>query len=131
MLKKRKARGKPALDTVSIFLARSINNFLISSVLLPPPHAATPGGFWVVFAVAPWVLRTVTELLVLAFKSLLLPGVEVAAALEVGMLSCTSPSCWRMRRGRVTGQIRLHMYFKSTQLCVHELKGSEYWHSVL
>lgn len=94
MLKKRKARGKPALDTVSIFLALSINNFLISSMLLPPPPAAAPGGFWVVFALPPGVFSTVTVLLALAFDSLLLLGVEVTAAVEVSLLSCTSPSCW-------------------------------------
>lgn len=99
MLKNRKAKGKPALETVSIFLARSINNFLISSVLLPPPHAA-PGGFKPVFAAAPGVFRTVTALLELAFESLLLLGVEVTAAVEVSLLSCTSPSCYRDKEGR-------------------------------
>lgn len=94
MLKKRKARGKPALDTVSIFLALSMNNFLISSVLLPPPPAVVPGGFWVVLAVAPAVVfTTATALLALALDSLLLLGVEVMAAVEVGLLSWTSPSC--------------------------------------
>lgn len=87
MLKKRKARGKPARDTVSIFLALSINNFLISSVLLPPPLAAAPGGFWVGFAVPPGVFSTVTVLLALAFESLLLLGVEVMAAVEASLLS--------------------------------------------
>lgn len=62
-------------------------------MLLPRPPVVAPGGFWVVFAVAPWVLRTVTVLLVLAFESLLLLGVEVTAAVEVSLLSCTSPSC--------------------------------------
>lgn len=85
MLKKRKARGKPALDTVSIFLARSMNNFLISSWLLPPPPAA-PGGLWDVFAGA------VTVLLVLVLDSLLLLGVEVIAAVGVTLLSWTSTS---------------------------------------
>lgn len=91
MLKKRKARGKPALDTVSIFLARSINNFRISSVLLPPLPAAAPGGFWVVLA----VFSTAAVLLPLAFDSLLLLGVEVI------LLSCTSPSC--LSGGRKNG----------------------------
>lgn len=94
MLKKRKASGKPALDTVSIFLARSMNSFLISSVLLPPLlTAATPGGFWV--ALAPGVLSTATLLLALALASLLLLGVEVTAAVDVSLLSCASPSCQR------------------------------------
>lgn len=92
MLKKRKARGKPALDTVSIFLARSMNSFLISSVLLPPLAAA--GAFWVAFcAVAPGVFSALTALLALAFDSLLLLGVEVTAAAEVSLLSCAPPSC--------------------------------------
>lgn len=92
-MKNKKARGKPALDTVSIFLALSINNFLISSVLLPPPPAVAPGIFWVVFAVAPGVFSVLTALLALALESLLLLGVEVTAAVEVSLLSCTSPSC--------------------------------------
>lgn len=99
MLKKRKAKGKPALDTVSIFLARSMNNFLISSTLFPPPHAAAPGGFWVAFAAFAGVLRTVTALLELAFESLLLLGVEVTAAVEVSLLSWISPSCCRDKEG--------------------------------
>lgn len=94
MLKKRKASGKPALDTVSIFLARSMNSFLISSVLLPPLAAA--GAFWVAFcAVAPGVFSALTALLALAFDSLLLLGVEVTAAAGVSLLSCAPPSCWR------------------------------------
>lgn len=107
-MKKRKARGKPALDTVSIFLALSINNFLISSMLLPPPPAAAPGGFWVVFAAAPVVFSTVTVLLALAFESLLLLGVEVTAAVEVGLPSCTSLSCWRDKEEEegLTGHIQ-------------------------
>lgn len=92
MLKKRKASGKPALDTVSIFLARSMNSFLISSVLL----LAAAGAFWVAFcAVAPGVFSALTALLALAFDSLLLLGVEVTAAAGVSLLSCAPPSCWR------------------------------------
>lgn len=94
MLKKRKARGKPALETVSIFLALSIKSFLISSVLLPPPPAATPGVFWAAFAEPPGVFSVATALLPLALKSLLLLGVEVTVAAGVSLLSFTSPSCW-------------------------------------
>lgn len=101
MLKKRKARGKPALETVSIFLARSMNNFLISSMLFPPAHAAA-GALEPVFATAPAVFMTVTALLELVFDSLLLLGVEVTAAVEVSLLSWTSPSCCRDRGGGVS-----------------------------
>lgn len=94
MLKKRKARGKPALETVSIFLALSIKSFLISSVLLPPPPAAPPGAFWAAFAEPPGVFSVVTALLPLTLKSLLLLGVEVTVAAGVSLLSFTSPSCW-------------------------------------
>lgn len=118
MLKKRKARGKPALDTVSIFFALSINIFLISSVLLPPPPVATPGGFWVVFAVA---FSTATALLALAFESLLLLGVEVTAAVEVSLLSCTSPSCWgdKEKEGEEEGG---HIHYFLHRLHVHETR---------
>ncbi|TNN62762.1 hypothetical protein EYF80_026988 [Liparis tanakae] len=75
MLKKRKARGKPALDTVSILLALSMNNFLISSMLLP-----AAGGFLPAFAVAPGVLGA--ALLAPPFGPLLLLGVEVTATAE-------------------------------------------------
>ena len=63
MLKKRKARGKPALETVSIFLALSMKSFLISSVLLPPPPAAPPAALWAALAEPPVVLGAVTVLL--------------------------------------------------------------------
>lgn len=95
MLKKRKAKGKPALETVSIFLALSIKSFLISSVLLPPPPAAPPGAFLAAFAAPPGVFSGGTAaLLPLPLKSLLLLGVEVTVAAGVSLLSFTSPSCW-------------------------------------
>lgn len=65
-------------------------------MLLPPPHGAGAGaGFGPVF---PTVFRAVTVLLELVFSSLLLLGVEVTAV-EVSLLSCTSPSCCRDKEG--------------------------------
>ena len=91
MLKNRKARGNPALETVSIFLARSMNSFLISSwdldpgpVPPPPPVAVGPAPV----AVGPAGVAALLEVVLAIAPSL--PG--VAMAVKLNRLSRTSSS---------------------------------------
>ena len=95
MLKNRKASGNPALDTVSIFLARSMNSFLISSwdldpgpVPPPPPVAVGPAPV----AVGPAGVAALLEVVLATAPSLLGAEPEVAMAVKLSRLSRTSSS---------------------------------------
>lgn len=95
MLKIRKANGKQALDIVSIFLARSMNTFLISSGLFGTAWAGLFGPFCVIPSFA--CTHGPTPYVVM-----------------LNWLSRVSSSCWKKKRKKKSKKVLFFNYCLQT-----------------